>query len=57
MADNVIDLVQAHAVRQQRTREAEQQHLEQAARLVLAAVELVGPAPTGRLAAAFLRRL
>lgn len=57
MADNVIDLAQARAVRQQRTREVEQQQLEEAARLVLAAVELVGPAPTGRLAAAFLRRL
>ena len=42
MADTVIDLVQARAVRQQLTAESEQRKLEEAARLVVEAAELVG---------------
>lgn len=57
MADNVIDLIAARAARQLRAQEIEQRRLEEAARLVLAAVELVGAAPAGRLTAELLRRI
>lgn len=52
----VVDLATVRVQRQRQAQEIEQRRLEEAARLVLAAIELAGPAPTSRIATALLRR-